>query len=306
MTPLETKIRQLISLNGPMGIADYFSLCLGDPQHGYYRTRDPFGTAGDFTTAPEISQLFGEMIGICLLLAWQARDCPGNVRLIEIGPGRGTLMSDVQRVLRSLSPELANNASAHLVETSEHLAEVQKDTLKNCAITSHWHTDLDQVENGFTLSFSNELFDAIPVRQFVRTERDWHERVVGVGADGNLEFLAGPATIEAPSWANDAPVGAIAEIAPAREALMARICARLVRDGGVCLAVDYGPRKKCRGRHVAGCRPPRSCRCSVKSGRLRCDQPCRFRGPRRLGPVAGCSCLSPVDPGFIFAVPRSA
>ena len=247
MTPLEAKIRRLIAHNRPLSVADYFSICLSDPQHGYYQTRDPLGAAGDFTTAPEISQLFGEMVGICLLLAWQAHGSPGNVRLIEIGPGRGTLMADVQRVIKSLSPALAKNATAHLVETGKHLVDVQKKTLENPVIPSRWHTDLDRIENGFTLLFSNELFDAIPVRQFVHTDHGWRERMVGLGPDGDLEFQAGPAGIETPPWAAAAPVGGIAEIAPAREALMARICARLPRDGGIALAIDYGHEKSAVG-----------------------------------------------------------
>ncbi|MCP4314616.1 MAG: class I SAM-dependent methyltransferase [Hyphomicrobiales bacterium] len=223
-----------------MSVADYFSVCLGDLDLGYYRTRDPFGAAGDFTTAPEISQLFGEIIGICLLLAWQAHDRQGNVRLVEIGPGRGTLMADVQRVIQNLEPDLAAAASAHLVETSEHLAEAQKKTLKNSAITNHWHTNLDEIASGFTLLFNNELFDAIPIRQFICTDQGWRERTIVLGAGGNLEFQAGPAAITTPPWATDTPIGEIAEIAPAREALMARMSARLLREGGIALAIDYG------------------------------------------------------------------
>lgn len=240
MTPLGEKIRRLIRHDGPMSVADYFSICLADPDHGYYRTHEPFGAAGDFTTAPEISQLFGEMIGICLLLAWRAHDRPGSVRLVEIGPGRGTLMADVQRVIQSLEPDLVTAASGHLVETSERLAGVQKKTLENSSITNHWHTNIDEIANGFTLVFSNELFDAIPIRQFTRTDTGWRERTIVMGAAGNLEFQAGPAAINAPAWATDAAIGEIAEIAPAREALMAQLSARLVREGGIALTMDYG------------------------------------------------------------------
>lgn len=247
MTPLEARIRTLIGQNGPMSVADYFSICLADPQHGYYRARDPFGAAGDFTTAPEISQLFGEMIGIFLLLAWKAHGRPGNVRLIEIGPGRGTLMADVQRTIHGLSPPMAESASAHLVETSERLSDIQKKTLENAPITSSWHTDLDRIDSGFTLLFNNELFDAIAIRQFVRTEKDWRERVVGLDESGNLQLQAGPATIETPSWAADAKVGEIVEIAASREALMARIATRLVREGGLALSIDYGHEKSSAG-----------------------------------------------------------
>jgi SAM-dependent MidA family methyltransferase len=240
VTPLEDKIRKLIRHNGPISIADYFALCIGDPQHGYYSKRDPLGTAGDFTTAPEISQLFGEMVGLCLVLAWQARKKPGNVHLIELGPGRGTLMADVQRVIHTLAPDLAAAATAHLVETSAYLQTIQGETLKNAPIPTLWHTDFDQVDSGFTLLFSNELFDALPVRQFVKTDRGWRERTVALDTDGALEFQAGPATIDAPGWAGDAANGEIIEMAPAREALMSRLAERLVRQGGLALTIDYG------------------------------------------------------------------
>ena len=240
MTPLEGKIRQLIRLNGPISVSDYFALCVADPDHGYYRTSEPFGPAGDFTTAPEISQLFGEMLGLCLLLAWQARDRPPNIRLVELGPGRGTLMADVQRVIRTLEPDLAAAASAHLVETSDRLRTIQRETLADAPIPCHWHADLDAVDAGFTLLFSNELFDALPIRQFVRTDRGWRERTVTVAADDRLQFQAGPAAIEMPGWAAGATDGAIAEIAPAREALMARMASRLLVQGGIALTIDYG------------------------------------------------------------------
>lgn len=247
MTPLEEKIHQLIRHNGPISIADYFTLCVGDPDHGYYSTRDPFGAKGDFTTAPEISQLFGELVGLCLLLAWQARGRPQTVRLVEIGPGRGTLMADVQRVIQALAPDLAAVASAHLVETSEHLRSLQQKTLESAPIDCHWHTDLDSVSDGFTLLYSNELFDALPIRQFVKTDRGWRERTVSLGPGDSLQFQAGPAAIDVPDWATDAANGAIAEIAPAREALMARMADRLLAQGGVALTIDYGHDKSAPG-----------------------------------------------------------
>eukprot|EP01034_Spumella_vulgaris_P008520 gene8520-10844_t len=119
----------LIRTNGPISVTDYFSLCLADPEYGYYRVREPFGKAGDFTTAPEISQLFGEMIGIFLVHAWQQHGTPEQTVIVEIGPGRGTMMADVLRVVRRLSPELYAAASVHLVETSDRLRKVQAETL---------------------------------------------------------------------------------------------------------------------------------------------------------------------------------
>nr|WP_276562361.1 class I SAM-dependent methyltransferase [Hoeflea prorocentri] len=225
---------------GPMSVADYFSSCLSDPEYGYYQTRDPFGTRGDFTTAPEISQLFGEMIGIFLALCWQAHGKPNNVRLIEIGPGRGTLMADVQRTLAGVAPDLASSATGHLVETSPQLSELQRQTLNDAPFENHWHTDIDETPRGFSLLFSNELFDAIPIRQFINTDNGFRERTVALDDNSNLVFQAGTASLAPGDTPAAAKPGDIVEVAPAREALMSRIAARLAADGGCALTVDYG------------------------------------------------------------------
>ncbi len=230
----------MIAAAGPISVADYFSACLGDPEFGYYRTRDPFGAAGDFTTAPEISQLFGELIGIFLIEAWKAHGRPAGTRLVEIGPGRGTLMADAQRVIDRLAPELAQSATAHLVETSEKLEAIQRETLAGAQIKCHWHTAVTDVADGFTLLFCNELFDALPIRQFVNTEDGFRERLVTVGDDGALAFCAGAATIDRDTLPGHAVAGDIFEIAPAREAVMAEIAARLRRCDGTALVIDYG------------------------------------------------------------------
>ena len=241
-TPLGRKIVDLIEVNGPMSVADYFSLCLSDPDHGYYRTRDPFGSAGDFTTAPEISQLFGELVGIFMILAWQAHERPRDVRLVEIGPGRGTLMADAQRVIADLAPDLAATVTIHMVETSESLSAIQRKTLDRISPSTTWHTNLNTVPPGFTLLIANEFFDALPIRQFVSTSDGFRERVVSVDEDGSLAFAAGVAGLDPqarPEEVNAQP-GAILEVSPARDAVMAQIAARLAADGGVALAIDYG------------------------------------------------------------------
>jgi SAM-dependent MidA family methyltransferase len=139
MTPLAEKIVNLIQQTGPLKISDYFALCLSDPDHGYYQRREPFGQSGDFITAPEISQLFGEMIGVFLVQAWQAQGSPANTRIVEIGPGRGTLMSDALRVISRLAPDLYSGATIHMVETSERLRDVQRQTLVRVKQRINWH-----------------------------------------------------------------------------------------------------------------------------------------------------------------------
>ncbi|MCV3738035.1 class I SAM-dependent methyltransferase [Rhizobium sp. TRM96647] len=242
-TPLASKIGALIRTNGPISVTDYFSLCLADPEHGYYKTREPFGTEGDFVTAPEISQLFGEMLGVFMVNAWQKHGAPATVRFVEIGPGRGTMMADMMRVVARLAPQLHDGATFHLVETSPRLKDVQRQTLGAHAARIAWHDSFDEVPDGFTLLAANELFDAIPIRQFVRTPTGFRERMVGLDAEGELTFAAGVAGIDPdllPEGHRSQPNGAIFEIAPAREAVMAAICERLRRSGGTALVIDYG------------------------------------------------------------------
>ncbi|WP_419906063.1 class I SAM-dependent methyltransferase [Hoeflea sp.] len=239
-TPLAKKLGRLIEATGPISIADYFSACLGDPEFGYYPTREPFGAGGDFTTAPEVSQLFGELIGVFLVAAWQAHQSPRKIRIIEVGPGRGTLMADALRVVGTLSPRMAACASAHLVETSERLAAIQQETLKDTSVKCHWHKALSGVPEGFTLLVCNELFDALPIRQFVNTDQGFRERLVTVGDAGALAFCDGPATIDTASLPPNARPGDIYEIAPQREAVIADIAARLKRGNGTAVIIDYG------------------------------------------------------------------
>ena len=242
-TPLGDRIKSLIRANGPISVAEYFSLCLSDPQHGYYKTKQPFGSEGDFTTAPEISQLFGEMIGIFLVHAWQQQKMPQNIRLIEIGPGRGTMMLDVIRVISQLAPTLYQTLTIHMVETSEKLAQVQAQTLSHCTHKISWHKNIEDVPEGFSLIAANELFDAIPIRQFVRNQRSFVERVVALGPDDELAFIEGSGGIDLnllPEGPERQQLGAIFEYSPARDALMQLICERLKTAGGTFVTLDYG------------------------------------------------------------------
>ncbi|WP_180900934.1 class I SAM-dependent methyltransferase [Martelella soudanensis] len=242
-TPLLPKIRAMIEADGPMPVATYFSLCLADPEHGYYRTRDPLGAAGDFTTAPEISQLFGELVGIFLITTWQAHGSPANTRLIEGGPGRGTMMADILKTIAALAPAMYSGLSVTLMETSPALRARQKETLSAHAGRLSWIEHLAEAPGGFTLFVANELFDALPTRQFVKSGAHFFERVVTLDDNGALAFSLSPARLEPASlpegW-QAAKEGAIFEYAPAREALMAEIAARLIRHGGSALIIDYG------------------------------------------------------------------
>lgn len=242
-TPLARKIKALIRTNGPISVTDFFALCLADPEYGYYRTRDPFGLAGDFVTAPEVSQLFGEMLGVFLVHAWQKHGGPQDVRLAEIGPGRGTMMADMLRVIARLAPQLYENATIHLVETSPKLRAVQHETLGTHASRVAWHDSFEELPEGFVLLAANELFDAIPIRQFVKTASGFRERLVGLDAEDELTFAAGVAGIDPvllPENHKAVADGTIFEIAPAREAVMLAIGERIARFGGTAAIIDYG------------------------------------------------------------------
>lgn len=242
-TPLARRIKSLIRLNGPMNVTDFFSLCLADPEHGYYKTRQPFGRTGDFVTAPEVSQLFGEMLGVYIVHAWQRHGTLANARLVEIGPGRGTMMTDILRVVQRIAPPLYETMSVHLVETSPRLAEAQQKKLASHGDKISWHESFEEVPPGFLLIVANELFDAIPIRQFVKTPQGFRERVVALGADDELIFTSGLASIDPellPPFPERQPIGTIFEYSPAREAVMAAIAKKLKSQGGTALIIDYG------------------------------------------------------------------
>lgn len=242
-TPLASKIAALIAASGPISVSDYMRLCLADPEFGYYRTREPFGTGGDFVTAPEVTQLFGEMIGVFVVHCWQAQGEPPGARLVEFGPGRGTLMKDMLRVIRRLTPRLFEAMSVHLVETSPRLAAIQAETLAESGVQPHWHGRIDDVPEGHLLLVANELFDALPLRQFVMAEGRFRERVVQLSPTGELAFGIGPGSIDPGSLPDDAAdqlERTVFERAPVREAVMQVIAERLVATGGTALAIDYG------------------------------------------------------------------
>ncbi|MGB3387060.1 MAG: class I SAM-dependent methyltransferase [Pseudaminobacter sp.] len=243
MTALKKRIAALIEAGGPLSVTDYMALCLFDPQDGYYTTREPFGAAGDFTTAPEISQMFGELVGVWIRLAWEASGKPVPVTIAEIGPGRGTLMKDMLRTLEKLAPDLQSAARFAMIETSPRLAAIQKKTLATTNAIVEWHTTLDTLPQMPLFIVGNELFDAIPTRQFVRTNGQWRERCIGLDANGELRFVAGAASLDPallPRDAANAPDGAIFEISPARTALMDTVSEHIKEHGGAGLFIDYG------------------------------------------------------------------
>ena len=238
MTPLAGILAARIAATGPITIADYMAECLTHPRHGYYATRDPFGQAGDFTTAPEISQMFGELIGLFLARCWLDQGRPDPFVLAEIGPGRGTLMADALRAMRTV-PGLVDAARLHLVDTSPTLRARQAATL-GAAVTA-WHDRVEDLPEGPLYLVANEFFDALPIRQFLRSGSGWRERHVTV-AEGQLAPAFGPETRYGDLTARlaDMDEGGMVETCPAMPAIATEIARRIAAHGGVALAIDYG------------------------------------------------------------------
>ena len=241
MTPLEREIRRIIATDGPIPIAHYMGLALSHPVHGYYATRDPFGARGDFVTAPEISQMFGELIGLWAVAVWQLMGSPAALHLVELGPGRGTLMADALRA-SAVVREFRAALSVHLVETSPFLRRRQEDTLTALGAPLAWHRDMAEVPAGPAIVIANEFFDALPVNQAVKAPDGWHERMVG-RADDRLVFALHPEPAPGfehllPQAVQTARVGAVFEWRS--DAIVRELAQRVARDGGVALAIDYG------------------------------------------------------------------
>ena len=241
-SPLEAEIRQRIVQAGPMPVAQYMELCLTHPSHGYYITRDPLGGSGDFTTAPEISQMFGELIGIWAAAAWRAMGSPENVRLVELGPGRGTMMLDALRAAKVL-PEFRSAIVVHLVEVSPALETVQRLALGSSDVPVFWHKSLGEVPEGPLIVLANEFFDALPVHQAVMCADGWHERVVKIDEDDHLRFSIARDPIPLfdeflPSEMRPARIGEIFEWRADQMAL--ELSLRVLRSEGVALIIDYG------------------------------------------------------------------
>ena len=240
-SPLQSEIRKLIKSTGPMPVWSYMELCLTHPRHGYYVSHDPLGREGDFTTAPEVSQMFGELLGLWAASVWKVIGSPPLLRLIELGPGRGTMMADALRALRVLPP-LYQALSIHLVEINSVLREKQKATLSG-ARNIEWHDNIDEVPEGPAVILANEYFDVLPIHQVVKRETGWHERTVEIDGSGKLSFgfAAEPTPrfdVLLPPLVRAAPVGAVFEWRPDAEIM--KIATRMRNQGGAALIIDYG------------------------------------------------------------------
>lgn len=240
MTPLLAVLRQRIARSGPITVAQFMAAALGHAQHGYYTTRDAIGRTGDFITAPEISQMFGELIGLWCADLWQ-RSGGGPLTLVEFGPGNGTGMSDAVRALADI-PGCAGQLAVHMVETSPLLRQRQRRALPGIEVT--WHETMDSLPAGPMFYLANEFYDALPTHQYWRQDNGWHERLIDChGPDQGLRFINGPPTQPpiAETVLTPASAGDIVECSPDRTAHAAALAQRIAAQGGAALIIDYGP-----------------------------------------------------------------
>ena len=256
---LGAAIARHIRSSGPISIALFMAMALHHPGGGYYVGRRPIGRAGDFITAPEISQIFGELTGLCCADLWRRLGRPDPVIVAELGPGRGTLMRDFLRAAAGVA-DFRRALRLHLVEASPLLRAEQERSL--AAARPRFAADVATLPEGPLLLVANEFLDALPIRQLVRGNAHWAERLVGLDGEGGLAFVQGPESsaldLLVPEPLREMPPGAIVEIRPAASALAAALADRLVRDPGAALFFDYGTFPSAAGSTLAALRGHRA------------------------------------------------
>ncbi len=234
---LAARLKERIAREGPISVADYMQACLTDEREGYYTSRQPIGAEGDFVTAPEVSQIFGELLGLWAVAVWQSMGAPQSVVLAELGPGRGTLMADALRASR-LVPAFRAGLRVALIETSPVLRRVQQETLRGAEVPLLWYQRIEDVTDGPLIVLANEFIDALPVRQLVRRDGAWRERAVGIDQHGAFSFVEGAVVHD--DTLPPAPDGATIEARPAVVSLLASLAARAANAPLAALIVDYG------------------------------------------------------------------
>ncbi len=237
MNPLEADIRAMITQQGPISLETYMNLALQHPLHGYYRRQMPIGAAGDFVTAPEISQMFGELLGLWAADVHERMGGPERILLVELGPGRGTLMRDALRAAR-VAQSFFSALEVHLVEVNPRLREAQARALQASGLTPHWHTSLDDLPDAPMIVIANEFFDCFAVQHYLRRDGAWHEVCVHINAAGALALAAAPLVTS--GLPEPAPEGALLEISASAHRAMYDLSTRIARHGGAALVIDYG------------------------------------------------------------------
>jgi NADH dehydrogenase [ubiquinone] 1 alpha subcomplex assembly factor 7 len=239
---LGARIARMIAAQGPLSIAQFMTMAALDPQDGYYTTRDPLGARGDFVTAPEISQTFGELLGLWCVQVWFDQGRPPHIRLVELGPGTGALMDDALRAAK-LAPEFREAVEVVMVDANPALVARQKERLAKADVSASWQAQFDESLCDQPLFLiANEFFDALPIRQFVKTTRGWCENMVTLGADQTLALALSPdpVPLNVPPERGKATDGAVYETSPASTVLAEEIGRAIATRGGAAVIVDYG------------------------------------------------------------------
>jgi NADH dehydrogenase [ubiquinone] 1 alpha subcomplex assembly factor 7 len=300
MTKLLDEIRAMIAERGSITVEQYMQLALTHPDLGYYMNRDPFGATGDFTTAPEVSQMFGELIGLWTAEVWSSMGSPDPVRLVEFGPGRGTLMSDALRAAR-IVPAFRNALDVRLIETSPTLASMQHELLVDCGVAVSWAQSLKDVPDGPAIVIGNEFLDALPVRQFVRVSGQWRERTVRLNGDGKLVFDV--ADKPEPYIRANAANGEVLEVNPSGHRLMFELGARLTKQGGAALLIDYGHAITSYGDTLQALRAHRYVDPLAAPGDCDLTAHVDFAAMARSASASGAAVYGPIDQGdFLRAI----
>ncbi len=298
MNPLLHHIRAIIRTEGPISLAEYMGLALGHPRYGYYQSQTPFGAAGDFITAPEISQMFGELIGLWCVQRWRDMGSPPEFILGELGPGRGALMADALRAAR-IAPDFLIGARVHLVETSCSLRKCQKAAITHPVI---WHDHAADLPPLPALIIANEFFDALPIRQFQRMADGWHERMVAFDQEsGQLCFALSPVPVRAdiafPDGMRAGPPGAIAELCLAGQGIMAGLAAHVAQHGGAALIIDYGPARSAPGDSFQAVRGHGYCDPLLNPGQADLTAHVDFQSLSDAARASGCQTDGPIPQG---------
>ena len=300
MTTLLDEIKALIAQHGPITVERYMALALAHPEFGYYMNRDPFGASGDFTTAPEISQMFGELLGLWAAEVWSSMGSPSPIHLVEVGPGRGTLMSDALRAAR-IVPEFRAALDVWLMETSPTLAAMQHELLLDSGVAVAWAQKLGEIPSGPAIVIANEFLDALPVRQFVRVRGQWRERMVRLNPEGNLAFDV--ASTAEPYIQANAPNGEVLEVNPSGHRFIFELGARLVRHGGAALIVDYGHSVTGLGDTLQALRAHRHVDPLAAPGECDLTAHVDFAAMARSASASGAAVYGPIDQGdFLRAI----
>lgn len=305
MTPLARLLRERIAACGPISVETFVADALGHATFGYYRRRRPIGRAGDFITAPEISQVFGELIGLWALTVWEAMGRPEPLRLVELGPGRGVLLADALRAIGRTRPEALAVCIVDLVEINPALRAIQRDVLAPAGLSRppDWWESFADVPRGPSIVIANEFFDALPIRQFVRADGVWRERMVGIDAAGDhFAFTLGATmALDLPETLADCEDGDVVELCPAAEALAVAIAGRVAGDGGAALILDYGPARPSFGDSLQAVREHRIVDPLADPGEVDVSHHVDFAALQRSAASAGAATFGPVPQGLFLS-----